>query len=284
MKRILIPTDFSKNAWNAISFAMEFFKDQDCTFYFLHTYTPAFYRMDYMMGGPSYSAIPDAGVALSLAGLERTLEDIKKQFPNKKHSYETLSAFNLLIDEIKEVCTEKNIDMIVMGTKGATGAKEIFMGTQTVYTIRKVNTPVLAIPDDYSYRPVRHILFPSDYMSRYKQMELDILIALAKTYAAKIIVLHATEEDPISEKQNKNKAFLARSLKEVPHTFEEIEKQYMPNVVYQFIQHQDIELLVMMNRKHSFLERLLIKQNVDAIGFEINIPFLVIRDTSEIAV
>lgn len=282
MKRILLPTDFSKNAWNAISYALEFFKDEVCSFYFLHTYTPSFYRMDYMMGGPSYTAIPDVGVDISLAGLEKTLKDVKKQFPNNKHSYDTLSAFNTLTDEIKEICAEKGINLIVMGTQGATGAKRIFLGTHTVYTIRKAIVPVLAIPENYSYQNIRTILFPTDYLSRYKPEEIKTLIDLAKVYTAKIIVLHATEENPHDENQERNKEFLYRDLAEVPHIFKEFEKQYMPDVVHQYISDHDVDLLAMMNRKHSFLERLLIKQNVDSIGFHITIPFLVIRDTSGI--
>ena len=128
MKTILIPTDFSANAWNTISFAMKFLKAERCTFYFLHTYTPAFYRMDYVLGGPEFSAIPDKGVDASISGLEKSLAAVKEQFGNPKHIYETVSAFNVLTDEINELIEKKSIDLIIMGTQGASGAKEIFWG------------------------------------------------------------------------------------------------------------------------------------------------------------
>ena len=80
MKKILLPTDFSSNAWNAITYALEFYKDEWCMFYLLNTYTPVIYRVDYLIGGPAYSAIPDVGIDISLAGLERTLEHIKKEY------------------------------------------------------------------------------------------------------------------------------------------------------------------------------------------------------------
>ncbi|MEO0527863.1 MAG: universal stress protein [Bacteroidota bacterium] len=283
MKQVLIPTDFSKNAWNAISYALEFYKNEVCIFYFLHTYTPSFYRADYIIGGPSHSAIPDVGVMISLMGLEKTLKDAREQFSNEKHSYEILSAFNLLTDEIKKVCKKKNIDIIVMGTQGATGAKEIFLGTHTVYTIRKTKTPILIIPKNYGYKPIHTILFPTDYWSRYKEGELKPILDLAKMQGASITVLHATEEDPLNQKQKKNKAFLDLCLDEIPHTFEEVEQEYMPDVINRYIKDNDMDFLVMMNRKHSFFERLMFKQNVDAIGFHCTIPFLVIRDTSKIS-
>jgi hypothetical protein len=40
-----------------------------------------------------------------------------------------------------------------------------------------------------------------------------------------------------------------------------------------------LDFLAMQNRKHHFWERLLTRQNVDAIGFHIKVPFLVLRDT-----
>ena len=170
---ILLPTDFSKNSGNAISYAMELFKNEKCNFFFLHTYTPSFYRMDYMLGGPLFSAIPDSGVDISLAGLEKTLEDVKKSYENPNHSYNVISAFNTLTDEINEVTIEKEIDMVVMGTQGATGAKEIFLGTNTVYALRKAIAPVLVIPENYTFQKIQKILLPSDYLSNYKENEIE---------------------------------------------------------------------------------------------------------------
>ena len=164
MLRILLPTDFSANAWNAISYAVNFYKDRECLFYILHTYTPAFYRMDYLVGGPSFSAIPDTGVDISMAGLEKTLADIKKHFSNPKHDFKTVSAFNILTDEINYLAGEKEIDIVIMGTQGATGAKEIFLGTNTVYVIRKSSIPVLVIPQGFKFKPLKKILFPTDYL------------------------------------------------------------------------------------------------------------------------
>ncbi|AKA34242.1 universal stress protein [Flagellimonas lutaonensis] len=284
MKTILIPTDFSDNAWNAICYALEFFKEETAKFYLLHTYTPVFYRMDYLIGGPAYSAIPDIKVDVSLAGLERTLKDIKKQFPNPNHSFETVSAFNTLTDEINELTDEKNIDLVVMGTKGATGAKQLFLGSNAVFVIRKAKIPVLAIPESSKFTKMENILFPTDYWSKYKIKELRSLIEIAEEYMAKITVLHVKElpENDLTDKQEQNKKHLKNCLKEVPYQFTEIQGKLMPDAILEHIEDHDFQLLAMMNKEHSFFERLLIKQNVDQIGFHVKIPFLIIRDTSEV--
>ncbi|MGI9547387.1 MAG: universal stress protein [Flavobacteriaceae bacterium] len=282
MLKILLPTDFSANSWNAISYAVNFYKDRECMFYILHTYTPAFYRMDYLVGGPSFSAIPDVGVEISMGGLDKTLADIEKQFPNPRHSFKKVSAFNLLTDEINYLAGAKAIDMVIMGTQGATGAKEIFLGTNTVYVIRKSTIPVLVIPKGFKYKSLKKILFPTDYLSQYKKEELRTLTDKASSSAAEITILHVKEEYELTENQTNNKQYIGGLLEEFPHSFEELRGVLMPQAIMDYVDEQQVDLLVMMNRQHSFLERLLWRQNIDQIGFHVQVPFLVIRDTSKI--
>ncbi|SKB59050.1 universal stress protein [Maribacter arcticus] len=281
MKRILLPTDFSKNAWNAISYAMEFFKEEKCTFYLLHTYTPVYHRMDYVLGVPAFTTIPDSGVDTHLAALDKTFSEVKKKFKNPLHHFKKLSAFNQLSDEINEVAEREGIDMVVMGTQGATGAKKIFMGTNTVYVIRKSKVPVLVIPENYKFNGVQKILFPSNYLTLYKPKELRPIIEIAKAQKAQITVLYVLEESELDIRQEENKEFLRECLEEVAPMFMETRTEYMPDAIHNYVRDNSIDLLAMMNPKHSFMERLLLQQNVDEIGFQVEIPFLVIRDTAK---
>lgn len=282
MKNILIPTDFSENAWNAISYAIEFFKNEKCKFYFLHTYTPAFYRMDYMMGGPEFSAVPDVGVDISLEGLETILANVKEQYPNPKHTYETVSAFNILTDEINELSKKKNIDLVVMGTKGATGARQLFLGSSTVFVIRKAQVPVLAIPENCTFKPVKNVLFPSDFSVPYGRDEVYNVIEMAKMYGGEITLLHIKKESDLTETQKQNKKILLKHLRNSSYKDVEIKNKKMPEAILEYITENHIDLLAMINYKHSFFERILIRQNIDQIGFHVKIPFLVVRDMAEV--
>ena len=281
MKKILLPTDFSKNALNAILYGLELFKNEKCLFYILNTYTPNFYRLDYLIGGPAVSTIPDKGVDASLEGLEWTLDHISKKYLNPLHQYETVSAFNTLTDHVQEICSKENIDMIIMGTQGASGAKEFFLGSNTVHVIRKSNTPVLAIPENYQFKSIEHILFPTDYFRKYRSKDLALLKELTIKWDATIHIVHAAEEDEKSSAQLQNKEHLGKLFEGRKVLFEDITEQYKPNIVHGYVEDNQIDLIAMMNKKHAFLERLLVKQNVDAIGYSSNVPFLVIRDTSE---
>ena len=281
MKNILLPTDFSNNAWNAICYALEFFKTEKCEFQILHTYTPTFYRMDYLMGGPTFSAIPDKGVDIAQAGLDKTLVDIKLKFNNPKHTFKTLSAFNTLTNEILELSETKDFDLIVMGTQGATGAKAIFLGTNTVHVIRKSKIPILVVPVGYEFKEINSIIFPTDYEQLYQDKDLKLLINLLNTHNAKLTILHVKEEYDLVDEQKVNKKALMDYFKNINPDFVEERGKLMPEAIRTYIEEHQSGLLVMMSRKHSFLERLTVKSNVDFIGYHTTIPFLVIPETSE---
>ena len=282
MKRILIPTDFSDNANNAIEYALSVFKNEKCTFYFLHTYTPAFYRMDYAFGGPGFSGIPDTNVDQSIEDLNRTVGVARQNSPNELHDYQVLSAFNFLTDEVEVTIKNGDIDVIVMGTQGATGAKEVFLGTNTVQVMRKSEVPVIVVPNEYRFTQMKSILYPTDFMNHYRLSELLPLIELAKKHKASITVLHVVEEDELNENQLRNKKFLMACLDGIDHKFMEDRINYMPLALVEYLEKNDFDLLCMMNRKHSFLERVLLRQNIEFIGFHTKIPLMALRETARI--
>ena len=79
MKRIVLPTDFSKNAFNAITYALKLFKDIECTFFLLNTYTPPVYHTEYVTGSAGLMGLGDVLQEASINQLEK----IKKKFWSK---------------------------------------------------------------------------------------------------------------------------------------------------------------------------------------------------------
>lgn len=280
MKKILLPTDFSDNSWNAISYALELFKNESCLFYLLNTYTPMVYTYDYSFGGGAVISETMTGEDIvrksSIDGLEALLERIDKEYPNNKHNYQTISAYNILSDEINELVEDEPIDLIIMGTKGATGAQEILFGSQTVYVMRKAKCPTLAIPQNYTHHEVKDILFPNDYKYEYTKKNFSVLNVIASVTGCSIHVLHISNELELSESQKKNKRLINSYFKDIKSDHIEVSDRTVPEAVATYIANNDIDMVVMTNRKHSMLERLLFRQSVDVIGMHIDIPFLVI--------
>ncbi len=276
MKRILLPTDFSENAYNAMKYAMHFFAEEKVTFYLLNTFTPVSYHAGYLVENPTIYGLEDVSLMHSKNEIEKVENRLKKEFNNTNHSFERLSAFNTLISEIEEVVKEHEIDLIVMGTKGATGAKEIFIGTHTMYTIKKVKCPVIVVPSDFEFESPKDILLPTDYKLDVNNRYLSLIKEICDKHISRLNILNAYYGVPLDKNQKKVKDFLDVYFEENAHVFHLAENVDVIEAVEGFQKKYKINLLIMIHNKHSFFENLLFKPVINQIAYHTNIPFLVI--------
>lgn len=276
MKRILLPTDYSENAMNAIRYAVHLFKNTRVDFYLLHTYTPAAYNVGSM--ADSYSALELQKVTRENAEREMDFveESIKKECDSELHKFHRIVTFNLLIYEIQDVTKEKEIDLIIMGTQGATGAKEVFLGTHTMYTIKKVKCPVLAVPSGFTYEAPKEILFSTDYKVSTYNPGLKFIRDLCDTHDSRLNILNTYYGEPLDEDQKDTKSYLDAFFKDNLHVFHTAENTDVPGAIEKFELKHKINLLVMIHNKHNFFENLLFKPVINQIAYHTKIPFLVI--------
>ncbi len=275
MKRILLPTDFSDNSLEAIQYALHLFKDVTCTFYLLHTYTPAIYHTEYLIGSPGQIGLGDVLQENSMTQLEKLKARVEEQFKNSNHSFIVHTAFNILLNEILETVTSESIDLIVMGTKGATGAQEILFGTNTVHVIKKATCPVLLVPPQFSYEAPKEILFPTDYEIAYQKEKFGMFLWMAKQHKSRINVLHVRRNPDLDIVQKKHQEQLKRLLGSMA-LYHEVPDTDIISAINEFQVRDTINLLVMVRNKHTFIERLFIEPVIKKIGFHAMVPFMVI--------
>jgi nucleotide-binding universal stress UspA family protein len=276
MKKILLPTDFSDNSWNAIKYALELFKDEECQFHLLNTYTPLIFQLEYTTAGGVNYELVDTMKNSSEKGLKKLMSKIKKKFNNPNHIFSRISSFNTLLLEIDELLKGNVIDYIIMGTKGATGAKEILFGTNTVHVIKNAKCPVLAIPSEFVFEKPYEILFPSDYELNFQDNHLEPIKNIASLYNSRINILNVSYGYDLTEKQEQNKLKLERYFKKMAYLFHSYSNQEVPEAIASFQLKTRVNLLVMINNKHSFFKNLFFKSTINQIGFHLNIPLLVI--------
>jgi nucleotide-binding universal stress UspA family protein len=280
MNNILIPTDFSENAWNAIEYAIELFKREDCVFHLLNTYTPAIPSNRFMASSVN-NGILNGAQLYSKNGLQRTIERITDEcdFPN--HSFKAYSSFSYLVDEVKELIQNKTINLVVTGTKGASGLEEVFMGSNTVRIIKAVkNCPVLVVPQHFGFSIPKEIAFATDFNRFYTKSELQPLKDMAVTFNAAIRIVHVQHEiKALSELQQFNLSMLRRYLGEIEHYVHTVsELNSVSKTLEVFTNELDIHLLAMLNYQHSYMEKITREPIVKRVAFHTQIPLLVIPE------
>ncbi|MEO0528781.1 MAG: universal stress protein [Bacteroidota bacterium] len=278
MKRILIPTDFSKNSWNAIKYAIRFFRAVNCTFYLLHVANlneRPIHNLSF--GIPMSSAdIPTKNQ------LESILENAKGCTNPKHHKWVPLLQYGYLIDMMRRQIVENKIDLVVMGTKGASGLKKLIIGSNTGDVITKVHCNTLVVPEDVRYQTPREILFPTDYNTFYSNIILDTMSELIQRSTANLSVLHiAKSNGDLSENQKINRKYLKDYLDEIllkNNGFHLIKGDNTVKEIQKFVVEHKIDFMVMVAKNLNFLQQILFDSTVEKVSFHTKVPFFIIHE------
>ena len=274
-KNILFPTDFSNNALNAIKYALELFKNEKCTFYILNATEIQVSVMSNLTNKLLETIKEDSQKHLKELAKKLELASI-----NSKFHFQTICSSKSLVSAITKSVIEHNIDLVVMGTKGATGAKEFFVGSNTNTIIKKMNfCPILVIPENLDFVIPTQIAFPTDFKRFFSNIELKPIKDLASLYNSKIRVVHINVEDDLDDIQENNLSALKQYLKKFTYSFHWIpDFTNKTKSICTFVDELDINMLVMVNYKHSFIENIIKEPVIKKVGFHPMIPFMVIPD------
>ncbi len=281
MKRILLPTDFSENSWNAIRYILELMKKEECEFHLLNTYTPVIPSSRFMASNLQSNSLDEGNKENSLKGLEEILKKIKKNFRNKKHTFKLRSSFNILVEEIRNVVEQEGIGLVVTGTKGASGVDEVFLGSNTVRIIKAVKEcPVLTIPKDFEYVKPKEVIFATDFKRYYSRTELQPLIELARSFKATIRIVYVQDKiKALSEIQQFNLNMLRKYFEKIDHYVHTVsELNSVSKTLEVFVEELDVHLLAMLNYQHSYMERMTREPVVRRVAFHTQVPLLVIPE------
>lgn len=271
---ILIPTDFSENAKSALSYALKLYANETCTFYFLNSFAYSSSRSTSLMTSNFIGTFRDN----SKRDLSKLKTNMDEENTNPNHSFGMISSSDELPHAIAESITQYNIDMVIMGTKGAAGVDAFFFGSNTVKTVQHIKgCPIIVVPVNKEFEAPKKMAFATDFNRPYDPKTLKSLLDFAALHHAHINVLHINVEKNLSEAQNENLINLKEHLKDNEHSF-----HWMPSynkksdVINDFINDLNIDVLAMFNYKHSIIEAITKEPIIKNIGYHPTIPFLII--------
>ena len=278
-KNILLPTDFSRNAWNAALYARELFKDQACDFYLMNAFSNAYVALGDMEAPPTGGNFYESAKELAEEGLQNALRRLLVKPAYKNHNYFTLARFDLPLDAIKDVVDLKDIELIVMGSKGVHDKTDNVFGSTTIAVMEKVrNCPVLAIPGEVSYKPPKEIVFPTNYDTYFKRRELQTMCEIAKISNAGIRILHIKEDIVLTEKQKNNKELLENCLNGMSYSFHELDNTKVLEGLKIFVESRNSDMIAFINKKHAFFNTIFSQPMVKNLGHDSRVPVLVMHD------
>lgn len=268
MKRILVPTDFSENAANALQYAVELAKAFKGEITLLHAYQ-TMKRSDMMV------SIAD----MLQREAEEAMAKLAKKIPEEV-VFQTKVLRGEPIRLIEDMTKRMGFDLIVMGTQGASGLKKVFIGSTAGGVMRNTAIPILAVPAAFSYRPVRKIVFAVADIRLSGAEAVQPLIELVRRLNAEVKVYHHAKA---SEESGQEKLIQAVDwLKGVPYTLHfEVDEDHINENIASFVESVDADMLCMIRRTRGqigFFERIFESSVTMTHVFNCKAPLLILRD------
>ncbi|GMN11758.1 hypothetical protein MTsPCn9_29410 [Croceitalea sp. MTPC9] len=280
MKNIVVATDFSNDAYAALFYVTKLLSEQTCTIYILNVFdehTPLKGKISKALLGKKGLE----GIATeSKEKLASTLHKIVLDLDKPAHHFQILSKEGELVEVIKEVIAEHKIDLLVMGSKGETGAKEIFLGSNTINVAKAINKcPILAVPKQADYKAIKEIAFVTDFKKGCTKEIIAPLLFVASLSGAAVRIMHIVEEKSLSAEQRSHKKLLELCLKNIDHSYHwTTDFPYKAQVIDTFLQNLDIDMFAMVHHRRSFLGRLARQPVIKELNMRVDTPFLILPD------
>jgi len=278
-KKILLPTDFSKNAYNAIKYAIELYKEEPCEFFILHSYyLPGYDKSNLLSPLPTDKSLNEVK-----GRAEKNMEALKAQVRfndlNTNHKVHFLNEFGSFNEVLKNCVEKEDIKLIIMGTRGETDDKNIILGSNAVNAMEKVrNCPVLVVPGHIIFKAPNEIVFPTSFKTHYKEHELTTLIEISRLTNAPIRILHVKTDKKLSKEQEKNRTLLNQIFEAMACTHHELFNVNLHEGVRCFAQSRESEMIAFINKKHNFFGSVFSNPMVKDLGDNANVPVLALHD------
>lgn len=270
-KHLLIPIDFSSCSINALRYAVQFAlrMPNPVAITLLNSYN---HPLDYSDINIHFEPTIEHQEIEDRIGEEFDL--LKTEVPELlKLSYEKVIVQNSLGKAIKTFCDSNTVDLIIIGSSGASGIDETVLGSNAHRVIKMELAPVLMIPKDYEYKPIDNIAICNDYKGMIDEA-LEPLKEISLIYSSKLHLLHISDRPILDIQKSQAAKNLAEHLKKLPHQFHFMLDVQVEHGINQFITKEHIDLVVIVPRKKQLLDKLLRKSESRSLIFHSKIPLL----------
>lgn len=225
MQNILYTTDFSKNAENALPFAIHLIKKLKGKLYLLHAYEHPMISLEEVFSFDTKIEYIEKIVNGVRLKAHHKLNQIINNYGLSNIEHRALLRKGNIKKEVQKAIKNNDIDLVVMGTRGEAAENGWFMGSITKNIIQHVNCPVFAIPKSAQFNKISKIV----YLNNLKYDETNIInriVEFAKMYNADIVILH------LMINNNKSNILEKRKIEQL--------KKIINNVVYPKISYKEI--------------------------------------------
>lgn len=250
MKTILVATDFSPAAKNAVNYAADMALAIGADLFILNIFqVPVVYS--------------EAPIVMNLDGMEKTVEkelnEIKDQMirsRRQKLNIKTEVRIGNFYPELKNVCEEINPYVVVMGSQGTTAAERIFFGGHAVHAMKQLEWPLITVPPAATFSKMKQICLACDFDKIKDTIPVDEIKMLVRDFNAVLHILNTGKEDKYDPEIVFQAGVLKEMLAPVNPEYHFISNDNVDQNIMEFAEKNHIDLLIVLPKRYGLLEKI----------------------------
>jgi len=276
MKTIIIPTDFSPGATNAMHYGIQMAQAINASIILFHAYQVPISMTD---------------TPIVLVSLEDLQKNAEEQMSNLKKEVEHIcsgktkiyceSRLGNVIDELEVLSNKTQPFAVVMGTKGSSATERVFFGSNTLTAIRHLTWPVICVPSGKQFgQGLKKIGFACDFRDVVDTTPTHFIKEFIKEFNAELLVLNVDHAHKHFKPETPEESLLLHTLLEdVKPSYHFIEHKDIEDGINDFTQKNNIDLLIAIPKKHKLLEGLFKPSATKQLVIHSQIPVMCIHES-----
>ena len=275
MKTIIVPTDFSPVATNAMNYAADMAKSINASLLLLHVFQLPI----------NYSDVPVAMISVDdlKKSAEKKLGAVKKELEHITSGtvkIYTETRMGNVAYELEELCAKINPFAVVMGTKGHTGLDKVLFGSTTLTALRHLSWPMISVPPGRQFGTGIHkIGFACDFKQVVESTPAAVIRSFTEAFGAELHVLNVDYHDRhFTASTPEQSALLHTLLEDCKPTYHFIEHKDIEDGLNEFAEKNNIDLLIAIPKKHKLLEGLFKPSSTKQLVFQSHVPVLCVHE------
>jgi len=275
MKTIIVCTDFSPAANNAMNYAVDMAKTIDASILLLHVYQVPV----------SFTEVPVVLVPVEelRKSAEEQMEEIKKNIEystSGKVKVYTEIKMGDVIDELNDLCNNIHPFVVIMGTKGHTAFERAIFGGNTLTAIKKLHCPVICVPPGKEFgNGIKKIGLACDFREVLESTPTNAIKELVKEFDGELHVLNVDYDNRQFNTETQEQSMLLHTmLEELKPQYHFIQYQDVEDGINEFAEENKLDLIIAIPKKYSFLKRMFKKSSTRQLVFESHVPLMCVHE------
>src|SRR5215203_1904578 len=275
MKTIIVPTDFSPIAKNAMNFAADMAININASLMLLHVYQVPVSMTDVPVVMVSAEELRKSS--------EAKLQEIKEavmHITSGKIKIYTEARLGDVADELEDVCQHIQPFAVIMGTRGENGVERILFGSTTLTAIRHLKWPVIVVPPGKEYGTgIKKIGFACDFDKVIESTPIQFIKNMVKEFRAELHVLNVDHDGKNFKPGTPEESVMLHTLLEdLNPNYHFIENVDIEDGINAFVEENHIDLLITIPKKHTFLDNLFKKSSTKQLVTQSHVPVMCVHE------